>query len=69
MINYNKLYLDFISSFDTLLKDANEGTFGTGFKGDLLNIAERDIIRENDKPLTSFQNTLSQTILATGRYH
>ena len=58
-----KLYLDFISSFDTLLKDANEGTFGTGFKGDLLNIAERDIIRENDKPLTSFQNTLSQTIL------
>jgi ABC-2 type transport system permease protein len=58
-----KLYLDFISSFDTLLKDANEGTFGADFKGDLLNFAKRDINRELEGPITSFQTTFSQAML------
>jgi ABC-2 type transport system permease protein len=58
-----KTYSDFFNSFDTLLADVNDRGFGAGLDGGLLNIAERDIIRENDKPLTSFQNTLSQTIL------
>ena len=58
-----KTYSDFFNSFDTLLSDVNDRGFGAGLDGGLLNIAERDIIRENDKPLTSFQNTLSQTIL------
>jgi ABC-2 type transport system permease protein len=58
-----KLYLDFISSFDTLLKDANGGTFGVDFKGDLMNFAKRDINRELKGPITSFQTTFSQAML------
>jgi ABC-2 type transport system permease protein len=58
-----KLYLDFFSSFDTLLKDANEGTFGTGFKGDLLNFGKMNVNRELEGPITSFQTTFSQAML------
>jgi ABC-2 type transport system permease protein len=58
-----KLYLNFISSFDTLLKDANEGTFSASFKGDLLNFGKRDINRELEGPITSFQTTFSQAML------
>ena len=58
-----KLYLNFIDSFDTLLKDANEGGFSAGFEGDLLNFAQMDVSREYEGPITPFQITFPQVLL------
>ncbi|MCK4788796.1 MAG: ABC transporter permease [Desulfobacteraceae bacterium] len=58
-----KTYLDFFDSFDTFLTDINDQTFSAGFKGDLLNFSQKDISREYEGPITSFQTTLSQAIL------
>ncbi len=58
-----KLYLDFFDSFDTLVKDANDGTFGGGFKGDLLKFSKIDVNREHEGPITPFQTTFSQAML------
>ena len=58
-----KLYLDFFDSFDTLVKDANDVTFGGGFKGDLLKFSKIDVNREHEGPITPFQTTFSQAML------
>lgn len=58
-----ELYLNFIDSFDTLLKDANEESFSAGFEGDLLNFAKMDVSREYEGPITPFQITFPQVLL------
>lgn len=58
-----KLYLNFFDSFDTLLKDSNEGGFGTGFDGNMLNFAKLDVNREYEGPITPFQITFPQVLL------
>jgi len=57
------LYLKFIDSFDTLLTDANDETFGAGFDGDILNFAKLDVSREYEGPVTAFQITFPQAML------
>ena len=58
-----KLYLNFFDSFDTLLKDSNEGGFSSGFEGDMLNFAKMDVSREYEGPITPFQITFPQALL------
>jgi len=58
-----KLYLDFIDSFDTLLRDANEEDFQAGFKGDIFNFAKLDVSREYEGPVAPFQITFAQVLL------
>jgi ABC-2 type transport system permease protein len=58
-----KLYLNFFDSFDTLLKDSNEGGFSAGFDGEMLNFATLDVSREHEGPITSFQITFPQAML------
>ncbi|MFB0553666.1 MAG: ABC transporter permease [Phycisphaerae bacterium] len=58
-----ELYLNFIDSFDTLLKDANEESFNLGFDGDMLNFAKLDVSREYEGPITPFQITFPQVLL------
>jgi len=58
-----KLYLNLFDSFDTLLKDSNEGGFSAGFEGDILNFAKMDVSREYEGPITPFQITFPQVLL------
>jgi len=58
-----KLYLDFIDSFDTLLRDANEEDFQAGFEGDIFNFAKLDVSREYEGPVAPFQITFAQVLL------
>jgi len=58
-----ELYLNFMDSFDTLLKDANEESFNLGFDGDMLNFAKMDVSREYEGPITPFQITFPQVLL------
>jgi ABC-2 type transport system permease protein len=58
-----KLYLDFMDSFDTLLKDVNEDDFRAGFDGDMLNFAKLDVSREREGPIAPFQITFPQVLL------
>jgi ABC-2 type transport system permease protein len=58
-----ELYLNFMDSFDTLLKDANEESFNLGFEGDMLNFAKMDVSREYEGPITPFQITFPQVLL------
>jgi ABC-2 type transport system permease protein len=58
-----KLYLDFIESFDTLLRDANEEDFQAGFEGDIFNFAKLDVSREYEGPIAPFQITFAQVLL------
>jgi len=58
-----ELYLNFMDSFDTLLKDSNEGGFSAGFDGDMLNFAKMDVSREYEGPITPFQITFPQVLL------
>jgi ABC-2 type transport system permease protein len=57
------LYLSFIDSIDTLLTDANDESFETGFGGDILNFAKLDVNREYEGPITAFQITFPQAML------
>ena len=58
-----ELYFNFIDSFDTLLKDANEESFSMGFQGDILNFAKLDVSREYEGPIAPFQITFPQVLL------
>jgi ABC-2 type transport system permease protein len=57
------LYLKFFDSLDTLVTDANDQSFGTGFGGDILNFAKLDVSREYEGPVTAFQITFPQAML------
>ncbi len=58
-----ELYLDFIDSFDTLLKDVNDEGFNAGFDGEILNFAKLDIDEEREGPISSFQIIFPQAML------
>jgi ABC-2 type transport system permease protein len=58
-----ELYLNFMDSFDTLLKDANEESLSLGFEGEMLNFAKMDVSREYEGPITPFQITFPQVLL------
>ena len=58
-----ELYLTFMDSFDTLLRDVNEENFKAGFDGEMLNFAKLDVDREYEGPITSFQITFPQVLL------
>ena len=58
-----KLYLDFMDSFDTLLKDVNEDDLRAGFDGEMLNFAKLDVSREREGPIAPFQITFPQVLL------
>ncbi len=58
-----ELYLNFVDSFDTLLRDVNEENYKAGFNGDILNFAKLDVNREREGPITSFQITFPQAML------
>ncbi len=57
------LYLKFFDSLDTLVTDANDERFGTGFGGDILNFAKLDVGRESNGPIAPFQITFPQAML------
>jgi ABC-2 type transport system permease protein len=57
------LYMKFMDSLDTLLTDANDENFGTGFSGDILNFAKLDVNREYEGPVTAFQVIYPQAML------
>lgn len=58
-----KLYLDFMDSFDTLLKDVNDEDFSTGFGGEILNFTKSDVSEEREGPISGFQITFPQSII------
>jgi ABC-2 type transport system permease protein len=58
-----KLFLNFFDSFDTLIKDSNEGSFGAGFEGDIINFGKLDVSREYEGPIEPFQITFPQVLL------
>ncbi|MGD8500831.1 MAG: ABC transporter permease, partial [Phycisphaerales bacterium] len=58
-----ELYLDFMDSFNTLLRDVNDEDFKAGFDGDMLNFAKLDVNREYEGPITPFQITFPQAML------
>ncbi len=58
-----ELYLEFMDSLDTLLTDANDDDFATGFSGDILNFAQQNVNREYDGPTTAFQVIFPQSLI------
>ncbi len=58
-----ELYLNFMDSFDTLLRDVNEENFKAGFDGEMLNFAKMDVNREYEGPIAPFQITFPQVLL------
>jgi ABC-2 type transport system permease protein len=58
-----ELYLKFMDSLDTLLTDANDDSFETGFSGDILNFAQLNVNREYEGPITAFQVIYPQAML------
>jgi ABC-2 type transport system permease protein len=58
-----KLFLNFFDSFDTLIKDSNDGNFGAGFEGEIINFGKLDVSREYEGPISPFQITFPQVLL------
>ncbi|MCP4608062.1 MAG: ABC transporter permease [Planctomycetes bacterium] len=59
----SKLFLNFFDSFDTLIKDSNDGSFGGGFEGDMINFGKLDVSREYEGPIAPFQIIFPQVLI------
>ena len=57
------VYMTFFDSLEKLLEDVNEEDFNTNFESGFLNIAEVEVRREYEGPITPFQITFPQALL------
>ena len=57
------VYMTFFDSLEKLLEDVNDEDFKTNFESGFLNIAEVEVLREYEGPITPFQITFPQAMI------
>jgi ABC-2 type transport system permease protein len=62
-IEENALYTKFFDSLENLIEDVNDGGFNAGFGDGLMNVAQVDVEREREGPITAYQIIYPQAMI------